>query len=43
MDNGLLNGVNVLDLKTFDTVDHTILIHKFWEFRGLALLGFSPI
>ena len=46
MDNGLLNRVIFLDLrKAFDTVDHTIykLKAELWEFRGLALLAFSPL
>ena len=38
MDNGLLNGVNFLDLKAFDTVDHTILIHKL---KALGVSGTS--
>ena len=38
MDNGLVNGVTILDLKkAFDTVDHTILIHK------LKALGVSEV
>jgi len=46
MDNGLINGVIFLNLKkAFDTVDHTILIHKLKTLglSGVALLGFSPI
>ena len=39
MDNGLLNGVIFLDLKkAFDTVDHTILIHKL---KALGVSGAS--
>ena len=39
MDNGLLNGVIFLDLKkAFDTVDHTILIHKL---KALGVSGTS--
>lgn len=39
MDNGLINGVIFLDLKkAFDTVDHTILIHKL---KALGVSGIS--
>ena len=39
MDNGLLNGVILLDSKrAFDTVDHIILNHKL---TALAVLGVS--
>lgn len=37
MDNGLLNGVIFLDLKkAFNTVDHTILIHKLNKTMGVS-------